>query len=611
MHIAIDTETCPIEPGLPAPPLVCLQVARSGDDGARIYRYPHASARLLAVLDSAADIVGVNIAYDLVVMAAHDETLLEPIFRAASAGRFIDLSLREKLRHIRRGSLTPKALGELGLAAMAKKHLGATVEKGEDTWRLRYHELREMPVKKWPHDATSYALTDAITTLRLAEAMRPEIDERAQTRYSLAMQLMSSWGIRTDLAAVDALESALRGDFDRLQAAVLASGLVRAQGKTTPKIVKDTQAIAARVEAALGAATPRTPTGRVSIAEETLDACEDPSLQALAQYNGLQKTLGTFVPILRRGTQYPISARWRVLMETGRTSCSDPALQQLPRATGVRECFRARSGYAYIASDYEVAELRSLAQVCYTWFGESRLRDVIIAGRDPHLILAGALIGETDYDVVLARYRAGDAAVKEARQGAKAGNFGFPGGLGVDGFLAYAKGYGLTIDRARAKEIRDAWFASWPEVRPYLDKASRITSDTGTRRIKQIRSGRVRGGLRFTQAANTMFQGLTADGALAALYEVSRRAYTEPASALYGSRPVAFLHDEILIETPLYLVDEAAAELEDVMRHEMERYTPDVPAACTAHAMLVWSKSATATYDDEGCLIPWEVPCAT
>lgn len=52
----------------------------------------------------------------------------------------------------------------------------------------------------------------------------------------------------------------------------------------------------------------------------------------------------------------------------------------------------------------------------------------------------------------------------------------------------------------------------------------------------------------FTQAANTMFQGLTSDGAKAAMWEVARRQFTEPKSALYGTRNVNFIHDELIAE---------------------------------------------------------------
>ena len=61
-------------------------------------------------------------------------------------------------------------------------------------------------------------------------------------------------------------------------------------------------------------------------------------------------------------------------------------------------------------------------------------------------------------------------------------------------------------------------------------------------------TGRVRGRVGFTQARNTPFQGLAADGAKLALWALIRAGY----------RVVAFIHDEIIVELPEEGVDHAA-----------------------------------------------------
>jgi hypothetical protein len=53
-------------------------------------------------------------------------------------------------------------------------------------------------------------------------------------------------------------------------------------------------------------------------------------------------------------------------------------------------------------------------------------------------------------------------------------------------------------------------------------------------------TGRVRGGVGYTQARNTPFQGLAADGAKLALWRLVREGY----------RVVGFVHDEVLVELP-------------------------------------------------------------
>ncbi len=86
-----------------------------------------------------------------------------------------------------------------------------------------------------------------------------------------------------------------------------------------------------------------------------------------------------------------------------------------------------------------------------------------------------------------------------------------------------------------------------------------------------------------------MFQAPAADGAKAAFYEVSKRCYAVKSSALYGSRPVAFVHDEILLESPRDRAKAAMDEMVSVMKSEMARCAvPDVPIAVDAGIMERW-----------------------
>jgi hypothetical protein len=113
-------------------------------------------------------------------------------------------------------------------------------------------------------------------------------------------------------------------------------------------------------------------------------------------------------------------------------------------------------------------------------------------------------------------------------------------------------------------------------------------------------TGRVRAGCTYTQSRNTPFQGLAADGAKLALFELIRR----------GWIVTAFIHDEILVEVPLGS-DYASAgdELVNVMVGAMARVCPGVPIECGRPVpMTRWSKDAEAVYDADGRLVPWSPP---
>ena len=123
--------------------------------------------------------------------------------------------------------------------------------------------------------------------------------------------------------------------------------------------------------------------------------------------------------------------------------------------------------------------------------------------------------------------------------------------------------------------------------------------------VTQHRSGRVRGGCTYTSAANTYFQGLCADGALASLVGVSHECYNVPESPLFHSRIVAFIHDEIILESPKELAAAAAKRLSEVMVEKMAIFIPDIPIRADSHIMDRWYKDAEPTFDSSGVLIPW------
>jgi DNA polymerase I-like protein with 3'-5' exonuclease and polymerase domains len=111
-------------------------------------------------------------------------------------------------------------------------------------------------------------------------------------------------------------------------------------------------------------------------------------------------------------------------------------------------------------------------------------------------------------------------------------------------------------------------------------------------------TGRVRGRVGFTQARNTPFQGLAADGAKLALWELIRTGY----------RVVAFIHDEVVIELPEDADHTAEARtIETILNREMEKVTGAVPVASEFALARRWSKKAKPRFDADGGLVPCEV----
>ena len=97
---------------------------------------------------------------------------------------------------------------------------------------------------------------------------------------------------------------------------------------------------------------------------------------------------------------------------------------------------------------------------------------------------------------------------------------------------------------------------------------------------------------------NTLFQGLTADGAKKALWDITRECYLDTAKGpLFGSRVMIFAHDELILEMP---EGQRAHELRcaqvEVMVAAMKEYVPDVRVSPSPRWMRRWFKDAAPVY---------------
>ena len=606
--VSIDTETELIMPGRLVPPLVCMSYADADLSGVVHHTETVSTFRAFASVCSVGFVFH-NAPYDLAVLVEHDESLLPLIVDLLDAGRIVDTRTIEMLKLIREGKLhsNPRP----SLASLATKYLNEDMAKGEDTWRLRYADLKDTPVEHWPDEAVDYARTDAEYTRRVFFAQGGEdhgcADLNLQVCASVALHAMSAWGMRTDPDAVAQLEVDLLEATLAKRDELLGAGILKWKHKTKKvATARDMKVIKAKVEAALGELAPRTDKGQTKTDDDTLAKVDDPAIQTLREYQSDQKLLTSFVPTLWTGTTHPINPKYNVLVATGRTSCEKPNIQQMPRKGGARECFVPRPGYLFASADWSAIEMCALAQVLLHYFGTSHLADALNAGMDPHLRVAAQLAG-LPYEEAAKRRAAGDEDIKNKRQLSKIANFGYAGGMGASTFVEYARGYGVSLSQEMGEELKRAWFGAWPEMRRYFEHISRITGDMGDKQITQLTSGRVRGDVGFCDGANTYFQGLVADAAKHTLWELFKWCYGEPFSHFEDMRPVAFIHDEIICEVPDDAHAYKAAEaLADLMIETASVWMPDVKIQAEPVLMRRWFKNAETVRDAQGRLQIWE-----
>jgi len=623
--VAFDVETHRIKPGMVCPRLVCLSWAKEGEPVTLLDRPAGVAWLREAIEDPDLYLIGHNIPYDLSVVAEEDPAWFLPrIFAAYEAGRVRDTIVRQALIDIAKGEhkFRDGVKTEYGLDVLVKGWLDVDLAKTGDTpadpgyWRLRFGSLDGTPISAWPAPAVQYAKDDAMWTLRLWEKIyQTEAfdipNEVEQNQAAWALRLAGIWGLRTDAAAVAAYRAELETESASLTAKLKNYGFVRSdKGTRDMEVIKNA---VSEVYTKADRPVKTTAAGAIVTSKAVLKEAHDPRLDDLAASADVRTNLSRYIPMLELGTRHPMNPGWVTTVETGRVACREPNIMNPPRKGKVRGCFIPRAGYLYASCDYDAAELRSWAQVCLDLVGQSAMANALRNGEDLHVKAAAAIL-QIPFAEAQARYAAGETLLDVVRQLAKVLNFGAPGGIGSKRLLEALLGdktlvaalekAGYTVDLDFANRLRDSWREAWPESIKFFEYVSSLVGDSDAATIRQVRSGRKRGMVGYCDGCNTFFQGLTADGAKAALWAVSKECYTVQGSPLYGSRVVVFLHDELILEVPVARASAAARRLSEVMCAEMQKWLPDVPVTATSVLTRRWMKGAKPVRDAAGNLVP-------
>ena len=621
--LVLDLETELITDEVPTPPIVCAGFANQKDYW--LFHVREARGPIEAALRSDCLIVGHNIAFDMVEICYEWPDLFPLVFEVYEQDRITDTMLREKLVDIAEvGFLKGRTYS---LEECVLRRCKIQLEKGY--WELHFSELKPYPIEQWPDGARRYVSADVVTELALYREQEKDAhwlkDQFRQARHAFAAELTSTYGLTTDPQSVHLYKSGLVKERQKISAALKEVGLMRPRSKNNPELVRTMKAVRERVQVAYnakGKKAPATapsskfPDGQVCTDADTCNLSGDPLLVQYGELLSINSMLDNYVPVLEIAAKHALHPRFDTLLVTGRTSTS-PNTQNYPTEEGVRECFTPRPGYVFIVVDYAGIELRTWAQVCYELFKFSKLREALNAGVDPHTKMASLILGIT-YEQAVGEYAENrKGRIYLPRQAGKAGNFGFPGGAGFESWREYARtSYGVDVPKddpsapIDAKRIKGYWREAWEEAEAYHNWiAEQCEAGGGLALIEQAAVGRFRGGCRFTEASNTLFQGLAADLAKYAWFLICKACYTQPESPLFGSRPVNFVHDEVITETlDNEHAHDAAKEQERIMIEAAKPFLPDITnIECETMLARRWSKAAKPMYDANGRLVPWDL----
>ncbi len=300
-----------------------------------------------------------------------------------------------------------------------------------------------------------------------------------------------------------------------------------------------------------------------------------PIVAALLEYRRSAKQYQAFTRSLLRYI-HPRTGRLhpqykQIGTATGRLSCRNPNLQQIPRNPAFRSCFAVSGEWCLIIGDYSQIELRILAEITQ----DVRMIESFQKGGDLHQLTASLILNKNLEEVT-----------REERNRAKAVNFGLIYAMGERSLQSYAQSaFGVEMSTSEAHIFHKRFFEAYPAVHRWQEKLRRqmpreIRTLGGRRRLWE-------GIPRFTELCNTPIQGTAAD--------IIKEAMSLLPEALEGTQawPVATVHDEIVLEARRGNAPEVAALLKNIMVKAGRRYIRTVPVEADITISTDWSKQET------------------
>lgn len=284
----------------------------------------------------------------------------------------------------------------------------------------------------------------------------------------------------------------------------------------------------------------KTKTGQYSTGEEVLESLRDkhPIVGKILDHRALRKLRGTYIDALPKlinaETGHIHTSFNQAVTATGRLSSSNPNLQNIPvrgdDGREIRKAFLPEEGEVFFSADYSQIELRIMAHLS----GDEHLISDFREGRDIHAATAARIFHKDLADVT-----------RDERRKAKTANFGI-----IYGISAFGLAERMDVSRTEAKELIDSYFATYPGVKAYIEKA---VADTRQRGYIETAFGRRRylpditsrnavvRGYAERNAVNAPIQGTAADIIKVAMVRIDSRLRKEG----LGAAMILQVHDEL------------------------------------------------------------------
>ena len=511
--------------------------------------------------------IGQNLKYDISVLAN---------YAISVAGPFADTMLAS---YVLNSPATRHDMDSLALKYLGEKTISFEEIAGKGAKQLTFNQIAL-------EQAAPYACEDVDITLRLQQALRPQVESAgrlAEVLDNIELPLIKVLSrIERNGVAVDAerlhqqsqqLEQRI-GELEREAFELAGREFNLGSPKQLGQILFEEQKIPV---------LKKTPKGAPSTAEGVLEelALDYPLPKVIMQHRGLAKLKSTYTDklprLLNKATGRVHTSYHQAVTATGRLSSSDPNLQNIPIRTEegrkIRQAFIARPGYRIVAADYSQIELRIMAHLSE----DKGLLEAFAEGRDIHTATAAEVFG-TSLEKV-----SGDQ-----RRSAKAINFGL-----IYGMSAWGLSRQLHIERNQAQTYIDRYFDRYPGVARYMERIRSQAADDGFvetvlgRRLYlpeiQSQNRNRRQGAERT-AINAPMQGTAADIIKQAMIDVDAWL----AEGEFDALMVMQVHDELVFEVAEKQVE---AFIEQVQKRMQGAAELKVPLIVEAESGANWDEA--------------------
>lgn len=482
-----------------------------------------------------------------------------------------------------------KTYDEMTKQVTTKEHWQKfTMTKGEDGKRHKVALLEPVKVTtsktikqtldtKPVDEVAHYCACDTVATWDLMKYLDRRMTPEAKwIFYHLEMPVlrivfdMEHRGIRMDTHRLKELHGIFSGEMESIKLAI--DGMIG-----QPININSSKQLAPQLERVMGIRLPVTEKGNSKTSKDVLQLyAGHPLADRLIEYSQVKKLVTAFtVPLAERGERcYPTYNQvvreqpnnendW-LGISTGRLSCSNPNLQQIPKRSKrgklLRELFVPEEGEALVCADFSQIEPRILAHM----------------SRDPYLID----VYRTDKDVYTSIVAGTSVAGRE-----DARDYGKIGYLALT-YMAQpkklAKAWKCSL--AEAEQIYAGMWKNLPVVRKWQNACIAYGSQLGGVKtlFKRFRSLPGLKSYEWSErasaerkAVNTPIQGSAAD--------IMKLAMIKLTEAGYEIRLV--VHDEVLVSVPAGSAERDCARIRDIMEHVTELM---VPIKVDAHVGPNW-----------------------